>query len=287
MGGRDYQRLGVENFGDHLLDTGDLDPVYIALWDGSLSAFEVQRFLVAYWCLYHVGASCFVAEHEGQAFWQQLMLAAVNTEPAPTGGRWPRGHERRHFRGEQGVRAVRELTSRYERPEEMVHYVMGWAEREDPQPFTEVTARVREHRGFGPWIAFKIADMLDRCLGHPVDFSEAAVFMFKDPVKAALMVWRQKLGMPDFAQPRDEAGAIHEVVEHLRMTFDHFTAPPQHDRPVGLQEIETVLCKWKSHVNGHYPLWNDTDEINAGLEEWKPHSRLAGLFAEAMPRRAE
>ena len=28
---RDYPRLSIEEFGRHLLDTGDLDPVYLAL----------------------------------------------------------------------------------------------------------------------------------------------------------------------------------------------------------------------------------------------------------------
>lgn len=285
MGRRDYDRLDIETFGRQLIKSGDLDPVYVALHGAGFSPDLLARWLIAYWCLYHCGAASYIAEHEGREFWKPLMDAASNEAPAPTGGRWPRGHERRHFRGQQGIRAVSELQGRYlSSPEQMVQRITrGGLHR--PLTFEEVATAVREHRGFGPWIAFKVADMVDRVLGMEVDFTEAAVSMFKDPVKAALMLWRQKTGAPEIARPKDQASTIHEVVNYLTVTFGDLKAPPLRDRPVGLQEVETVLCKWKSHMNGHYPLWNDIDEINRGLAEWAPHSRVAQQFASAMPRR--
>ena len=56
-----------------------------------------------------------------------------------------------------------------------------------------------------------------------------------------------------------------------------------YERPVGLQEVETILCKWKSHMNGHYPLNNDIMEIRHGLKDWLPVSALARAFYDAMP----
>ena len=58
--------------------------------------------------------------------------------------------------------------------------------------------------------------------------------------------------------------------------------PPLYDRPIGLQEVETVLCKWKSHLNGHYPLYNDTDEINHGMINWLPGNEVAEQFYKNM-----
>ena len=51
MGRRDYKRLSIENFGSHLLLTGDLDPVYIALHRCGLDFEVLSKWLVAYWCL--------------------------------------------------------------------------------------------------------------------------------------------------------------------------------------------------------------------------------------------
>jgi hypothetical protein len=143
--------------------------------------------------------------------------------------------------------------------------------------------RVQEHPQFGPWIGFKVADMTERCLGIPVSFEHAEVFMFNDPKKAALLLWRAKAGLPSNAKPRDEGAALREVVGYLTDHFAAQTAPPTHDRPVGLQEVETILCKWKSHTNGHYGPNNDTIEIRDGLAEWERHSVLAQMLLDAMP----
>lgn len=283
MGKRNYERLDIETFGRHLITTGDLDPVYIAL-----SEFDdtdlLNRWLVAYWCFYHAGAASYLAEKTGKEFWEAMMVAAKNEEPAPTGGRWPRGHERRHFRGKAATGATKLLWGKYfDKPEGMVMELLEPTHGKNKVDFLDISNAAQTWPLFGPWIGFKVADMLERIHSVPIDFTEAAVFMFKDPTKAALMLWRQKLDLDENAKPKDEAAAIHEVVEYLTKEFSDLNAPPHRDRPVGLQEVETVLCKWKSHMNGHYPLFNDIDEITAGCLEWEPHSEVARLFNHGMP----
>lgn len=282
MAGRNYERLPIEQFGKQLLITGDLDPVYIALklvdWDED----QVKRWLVAYWCLYHCGTASYLSAWSGDVFFTKLAIAAHNTVKAPTGGRWDRGAERRHWRGQQAVSSCEELTKRYgNKPEDMVNYIM-----EGAPDFLGISNRVQEHRGFGNWIGFKVADMVDRVLLEKVDFTEAAVFMFKDPTEAALKLWRLREKLPDNTRPKDkkmEHQIIHRVVGHLETAFAGMTAPPAHDRPVELQEIETILCKWKSHLNGHYPLFNDIVEISIGVSKWKGCSPAANQFLNAMP----
>lgn len=284
MGKQDYPRLDIVEFGKHLLDSGDLDPVYIALHKAGWSEEYLYRWLIAYWCFYSAGAACYIAEAEGREFWLRMMVAAKNEEPTPFGGRWPRGHERRHFRGDAAVQATKKLMGRYlNAPEDMVRYIADSAHAHETVPFAEVANRVKEHPLFGPWIAFKVADMLDRLEIQRVDFDEAAVFMFKDPTEAALMLWRQTQGLPETARPKDQKAVIHAVVAHLKETFKDYTAPPLHERPVDLQEVETILCCWKSHTRGHYPKFNDTHEINDGLADWLAHSNPARDFAYAMP----
>jgi hypothetical protein len=290
MAGRNYDRLDIQTFGTHLLESGDLDPVYIALtkmeWPNE---GQMSRWLIAYWCLYHCGAASYLSERPGPEFWKGLMAAAKNDEAAPAGGRWPRGHERRHFRGAAATTAVKKLWGKYlERPEQLVDDLMAPHQTlTGKMPFEVVSKRAQELPLFGPWISFKICDMLDRVLEFPVDFAEADVFMFTDPVKAALMLWREKMGFAEDVKPKDQGMVIREVVNHLRGVFKDHKAPPSRDRPVDLQEIETILCKWKSHRNGHYPLNNDIDEIASGLEPWAVVSDVALEMQHAMPKRLE
>lgn len=283
---RDYDRLDIVRFGAHLLETGDLDPVYIALDRMEMDQPQLHRWLLAYWCLYHCGAASWLSEQKESRFWEALHDAAHNQVPAPTGGRWPRGHERRHFRGAQGIAAVRDLRDRYgAQPEQMVSYVMSGDYGETIRaPFSLVAERAKEHRGFGDWMAFKICDMADRVLGYDVDFSEADVFMFKDPKEAAIRLWRHHNNFSEEIKPRDEMAVIRLVVAWLQERLGHHMAPPRRDRRVNLQELETVLCKWKSHMNGHYPLFNDIDEIRAGLLPWSLHSDTARAMLHAMPQ---
>lgn len=280
MSGRNYERLPIEEFGRHLITTGDLDPVYIALRNMPIGPKQRARWLIAYWCFYHCGAASMLSEHEGAGFWTNMLVAAQNEIPAPNGGRWPRGHERRHARGQQGIKMVQHLRERYgARPEEMVTRLQDFSK--GGVAFERLAVEVKRHVLFGPWISFKVGDMLERVCGAPVNFDEAAVFMFKDPVKATEMLWRKKTGAPDNAKPRDMHRVIHEAVAHLKAEFADLKAPPLEDRAVDLQEVETVLCKWKSHMNGHYPLFNDIDEIHAGLPGW---GETANKFLAAMPK---
>lgn len=291
MASRDYHRLDIYEFGRHLLETGDLDPVYIALnkteWKDK---GQLNRWLLAYWCFYHCGVASYLSEFEHEFFWEAIMIAARNEQPAPDGGRWPRGSERRHFRGDAAVKAVRTMAMQYHDPEYLVNDIIKPRDLvllpEQKYLFAQIAERAQRLPLFGPWISFKVCDMVDRLELAPVDFDKASVFMFDDPRKAALMLWRQHHGFGPDIRPKNEQLIIDQVVDHLTEHFKEFTAPPLHDRPVGLQEIETILCKWKSHMNGHYPLYNDIHEIREGLASWAKVSSTAAAVLYNMPRDA-
>jgi hypothetical protein len=286
---RNYGRLDIETFGRYLLTTGDLDPVYQALAGavraGDFSASQLKRWLIAYWSFYHCGVASFASEFEGFDFWSVLMTAAKNEQETPVGGRWPRGHERRHFRAKLAIDSVEGLMLDYSNaPETMVDLITFLEPGAERLPFKTVSNRVQQHRGFGPWIGFKVADMVDRVMGIPVDFDAAAVFMFKDPEKAAWMLWEQRTAptYPKGTKFKREA-VLNGVTNALIKEFSRYMAPPFGDRPVNIQEVETVLCKWKSHMNGHYPLGNDITEIRDGLLPWARNCRAAEAFEAHMP----
>jgi hypothetical protein len=282
MATRDYNRLSIEDFGDHLLTSGDLDPVYIALCRAEMPEDQLHRWLLAYWCCYHPGASSWLSELEGPAFWQGLYDAAWNEKPAPVGGRWPRAPERRHWRAKNAILCVDDLHKRYSTASDFVRYCYGSPLEGVGIPLRYVTERVQQHVGFGPWIAFKVADMMERVCDIPIDFRLNDI-MYKDPEEAAARLWLQRSGFADGVRILDRPKAVRQAVEYLVGRFHRYDAPGGRVRPVGFQEVETILCKWKSHVNGHYPLNNDLVEIRAGAEPWAKVSKTAEAFLHHLP----
>lgn len=276
---RNYPRLELIPFGRQLLETGDLDPVYIAFAETVTDPAQQARWLIAYWCFYACGFACWASELDDKKFWAAMMEAAQNSTISPAGGRWPRGHERRHARGVQGVAMVTSLIEKYEHPIHMLYYLKNAAPH-----YAAVADRAQEHTLFGPWIAFKIADMLERVADCHVDFSAAEIFMFDTPRKGALLFWEKELGR-GVNEPVDEDEQISRVIEHILSELGDFDAPPAMDRLIGLQEVETILCKWKSHLGGHYPLWNDIDDVSMGCEGWRSRSATAQQFWKTLPRR--
>lgn len=275
-----YQKLEVEAFGRALIETGDLDPVYIALNGCEWSEEHRQRWLMAYWLFYHPGAASYMADASTEElFWNRVGNAARNETPSPLDDRWPRASERRHFRGQKAIDAVAELRRS--------PLADRFALLEAAAPsYPAVAKAVGSLPQFGPWMAFKVADMLERCCEVPVDFDLGSVTMFDDPKKAAIMVWKVKAGFDPYSdaiKPKDPARAIREVCEYLIDQYKDLSAPPSHDRAIGYQEVETVLCKWKSHMNGHYPVGKDTREIAEGLRVWAEVSDSAREFLHHMP----
>jgi hypothetical protein len=251
----------------------DLDPVYVAINNSGLGENTLSRLCVAYWCFYHLGMAAHLAEIKNPAeFWQAMHKAAVN-ESKPDGTKpFPRGAERRHFRGAQAVNAVAELIKLY--PSGAVAAVEGFVRKnaEGRRTYKSVSDGVQQHRGFGPWIAFKVADMSERVLGYDVDFDDCHLGIYKDPRQGAAVAYLEMIG-----QTVDRPWLYPITDDELKLTVEKyvtrfqragFTSPPANDRPVNVQEIETVFCKYKSHLKGHYPTNKDTNELRHSMQGW-------------------
>lgn len=260
-------------FGTELITSQDLDPIYTVLHHGELPKDQKKRWLFAYWCFYHAGFASYASEVEGGAFWHRLEVAAGNLEgygpnvmvSPKLADRWPRGTERRHFRGEKCEKAIEWFASGNRTPENHVDHLIyfGQPNKESMPTLThkEVIGRAAKWPQFGPWIGFKVADMLERCLGVPVSFSDEIALIYKEPRKAL-----------DILATSDESpyqhGNVKDIYYELSERFSYLLAPPALDRPCSHQELETVLCKWKSHINGHYPMGKDSLELFEALEGW-------------------
>ena len=110
----DISTMEVIEFGRRLLDTLDLDPVYVMLHRSNLSAREKSRFCVAYWLYYNTGLAAAMSEKEGSYFWEGVRSVFSSAS---------RGAERRHFRGASAISAVDFIANRYKAPEDFVEFL--------------------------------------------------------------------------------------------------------------------------------------------------------------------
>lgn len=282
----------VIEFGEALIRTGDLDPVYIALVNaardgkGSVNPNyplakpgQVQRLLLAYFCFYHLGVAAYISEYEGVEFWDVMEQAAENqmspngTDSAIKFDRWPRGSERRHFRGGKCVRAVQNMRKfSKDKPDAGAEYIIGFLyQMAHMVDFTGLMNSVQAFPMMGPWIAFKAADVLERVLGAPVEFPNDILTFYKEP--------RVALDLVDLSPEL----AANKLLSHFQNTL----APPLHSpriRKCNIQEVETICCKWKSSLGGHYWVGKDIHEIRQGLKGW---GATANILLHWTPREVE
>ncbi len=274
---RNYPRLEIEQFGAHLLQSGDLDPVYIALNGAGYSDDQKLRWLVAYAAYYNCAVACWMSTFEGEAFWQRMLIAAANELPTPIGTRWPRGHERRHFRGAAALSGVRDWWARHDIPERMFEHIA-----EAAPSMSAVLERAKRHRSIGNWLSFKVADLIDACMGKAIDQTDVGLFLYETPREALWYVWESR---GYHADSKDLA--VHAMLSLLETAFAPYRIPHKPGQPIDMFCLETIACKHGSHRSGHYPLNNDIDEINHGLSDWRETSQAVEQFAFAMPCRLE
>ncbi len=284
----------VTEFGKELLRTGDLDPVYIAIHKAGLDEGTLHRLCLAYWCFYHLGLAAALAEiKQPKKFWEAMMKAAVNETSIDGTKPYPRGSERRHYRGAQAVSSMASLISLY--PKGATQAVEGFIkpkavsqyglERKLVYTYSSVSRSVMQHRGFGEWIAFKIADMSERVLGYDTDFRDCFLGIYKDPRQGAAVAWLE-LNNDHHGHTKPWEFDISDselklTVDHYVKVFKKFNAPGGRVRPVNVQEVETIFCKYKSHLKGHYPMGKDTKEIRHGLHGW---GHLAEQLSANLPK---
>jgi hypothetical protein len=284
---RDYARLGCVAFGKALVASRDLDPVYVAVHHAELPSDQRARLLVAYWCLYHLGAAARLSELKERVFWGELATAAENAHspflPKHAAGRWPRGTERRHWRGAQAVASCQSVLEKAKCGREYrpsAEHLVDWLG--SGKTFAKVTQHVLQLRGFGPWIAFKVADMLERCAGYRVDFVDCHLGFYDEPRKGAWLYANERKHKP-FPYESMSLTMVGMMTHKLLGEVGRQFAPPDMRRKLNVQEAETIFCKWKSHLHGHYALGKDTREVYHGLHGWGAVADLMRIHLAKLP----
>lgn len=255
----------VFEFGRKLVETGDLDPIYLLLWNSPtyMRGERLADWLVAYWCFYNVGTVNWILGHGKSCdpgYWDAMEAAADTAEH-------PRGTERRHFRGDNGRKAVSYLRSHAATCSELIESLRGG---EDEPTRETVSRHVEEWEGFGPWIAFKVADMIERLDIFPVRFTPGDIFNLFDSPRKGAEAMAERYGP---APTPPYLWAYNRIIRQL----GELQAPPRFERRINIQEVETILCKWKSHLSGHYEVGKDIEEIHKSLIKYR-HCAYASVM---------
>ncbi len=229
------------NFGRTLIDANDLDPIYVLLHRTKLEPIRLRRFLLAYWCFYHAGvASTLSMEEDWTERGKEIQI---------------RGTERRHFRGSKAIASLDWMA---------IHENEWFDSLSQCTTFQEASVVATRPPLFGPWIAFKIADMLERLGIAPIAFDDCELLIYREPAQGAALVVHGASYI--YTSPIELQGLIQET--RLQFNAWGYKAPPTNNRPIGLQEVETMLCKFKSYKNGHYHVGKDVEDMIKGLEQW-------------------
>ncbi len=256
--------MTVYEFGRELLRLKDLDPVYAVVRGAQLDSSALRRWLLSYWAFYHVGTASWAADR-AVGYWERMKQAAGSAE-------YPRSAERRHYRGDNARTSVAYLENR--------GLSSLFADIENAGPTAvDVINVATQWRAFGPWIGFKVADMIDRVGLRPVTFDAATAMYEGSPQKAALLLYATE--RPDDPSPQGKA-AVQAVsawaAERVMAELAGELAPPDYTRPLGFAECETILCKFGSYLKGHYHLGEDVESVRKGLS-WRPCGTSRKLYA--------
>lgn len=233
----------------------------------------MKRFIVAFLALDSFGQGCYISRFSGSQFFSVLTDAASNAgTPCPLGGRWQKGGSRGQRSGNQVVRSIKAI-EHHGSPEAFIDAVTA---KLDYASYSEAVA---QHWGWGEWCRFKMGDMLERVMRIPLRFTDDSK-MCGEPEKGAVL-WADThpTGFPETKQHK-----IQRAISYLRETLAAHRAPPHHDRPLNIQEFETVFCKWNKHTKGKYPVGDDIPKLRASLAQWAPFDDMAEGLLRVYPQ---
>jgi len=246
----------VFEFGDAKLRVFDIDPLYLAMHRAKMSLALRQRFTFAFVAFDLAGLAADIAS--APDYWAAMHEAVAQTK---------RGAPRRYFRGAAAHNALEKIYSKFRTAEAAIASLHG--------PYATVRLHMKAHfPQFGDCAAFKLCDMVERTCGNKIDFSQVDIFTVcnsaqveKGAVKAA-----EVLGL---TRPQ----LLTRMLNYKWAT----DAGPDFKRPLGPQEIETILCYY-SHDDAHNKHFPGMDARGVYGELQQGQGALARKLMRCMPR---
>lgn len=233
----------MKTFARDLVLTGELDPMYDMMY--RINPHEKKMRFVTHFFLFYDAGEAALCMNDPRPFWSYVM-AGYST--------FKRGTERRHFRGDNGLKAI-SILSLYNDLDEMWDSMYGsnlYTIAQKAQPGTQI----------GPYFQWKMMDIYDRVFDDRVFLSldEAVKYLPDEPRKCAKAIW------PDMS--------LRWVLQEVASWIDDIPAPGPHNRNCGYSEAETILCAINGFRKGSYKFGQDLERRHRELAPFPELRRL-------------
>lgn len=227
-----------QRFAKMLFQLEDADPGYMMLARVDWSVPQKQRFMAGWCAFYNPGIAAKASMYRGHEFWEYLRTQYPIAK---------RASERRHFRGAAGLRAINSWEQKFVNPERMVLHMQG-------DTYFDVKNAAKTVVQIGEYFVWKFADVQERVFRIPCHFApEAAKYSPKVPQQGAKLI--------DF---KKTVGETYDMISDY-LNAARMKAPPWYDRPMNMQEAETVACVYKQYRHGKWCPFSRTAKATRSL----------------------
>lgn len=234
----------------------DADPGYVLLKRADLDYATKLRYVLAWCTFYNPGLAAVACQYQGKKFYDYLLSVYPTAK---------RASERRHFRGQAGLKALDQWQRIYPKPEAMIEACYA-------PHYLKVRQQMKGMAQMGDYFYWKLADIWDTVFDKPVDFTGCEKYMPKVPKQGASMIY----SLEDGDCPEDIKLDEHGLVEVMTTITEYIRDVPYYvkegGRKLALQEAETVCCVFKQHVVGDY---------RYGFRSAKAYRRLMSVRGDA------
>lgn len=231
-------------FATQLFKLEDADPGYMLLRRADLPLAQKLRYILAWCTFYNPGLAARASDFQGAKFYEFLRYVYPHAK---------RASERRHFRGQAGLKALAQWQSLYPKPEAMIEACFA-------SSYLQVRKNMSHMAQMGDYFYWKLADIQDTVMGKPVDFTGCEKYMPKVPKQGA-----------DMIGDMENLFTLEVIMGVVTAHVSKLAYPVKEGRKLALQEAETVCCVFKQHVVGDYKF---------GFRSAKAYKRLKGMVAE-------
>jgi len=235
--------MSMKTFARDLVLTGELDPMYIMM--RRIDNYDKKvRFVTHFFLFYDAGGAAKCMESQVR-FWDYV----TNGYPL-----FKRGTERRHFRGENGAKAIK-ILSALGNLDNMWDAIYG-------VNLKIMAGKQIPGSQIGPYFQWKAMDILDRVFGDEVLLSlpDAMKFLPDEPRKCAKAIWPNK--------------NLSWVLDEVAGWIGDLPAPGAHTRNCAYSEAETILCAINGLRKGSYKFGQDLERRHAELAPFPELRRL-------------
>lgn len=254
-------RTDWRSFAKKLFELEDADPGYMLLARADIPATQKLRYVLAWCTYYNPGIAAIASDYHGTKFYDYLEKVYPTAQ---------RASERRHFRGQAGLKALAQWRSLYPRPEDMVEACFA-------PTYLGVRKNMQHMAQMGDYFYWKLADIQDTVFGIPVDFTGCEKYMPKVPQQGAEIIHGidnpYKCWLGEFN--------LVEVMRKVTTRVGHMHHP-LNDRRLLLQEAETVCCVFKQHVVGDYKYGFRTAKAVKRLRAVRDQTKTADKLLEGV-----